>query len=309
MKFMNNKYKLLVSVFLLMASSSLVGMMNGDNEPGSTSTTPPVKSSTPSATDAVPVTALKASPSESVLYPGGIHPTSPALGAGLEEPGSTNGAGAVATEPMQYYTVVGIGLFSGALIDPVSCLIKTCTNSRYSHTGIVLAEEGHAEDSESWYCFEATGTAEEVLHGIMPHVRLTKWADVLRYSGSVAVRKFRFTEEMLRPSSTDVTTFVLQNNGKLYERDINELLNSVKKRNTEEDTNTVFCSELAAEMCKKLGLWSTTEISSNFTPADFSGEEGRTPLPWKAGVALGPTSFYKESPPLPTCFTRICTIQ
>lgn len=171
----------------------------------------------------------------------------------------------------------GIALFSGT--DPFSMGIKIATESHYSHAGIMLYDvKGDPDDESSWYCFESTGGAGEVLKGILPHVRLTPWADVVKnYSGGVASRFLNVPEEE-QPDATIVTNFIRENNQKSYETDLFELLASLSDGNDKPDMETVFCSELAAALMQKLGMIDSEISSNNYLPSEFSVDKENLPF-------------------------------
>lgn len=169
------------------------------------------------------------------------------------------------------YTLHGIGLFSGT--DPFSSLIRTATKSNYSHVGVILSKVGADPNDESqWVCFESTGSAGEILYKHkLPHVRVTPWEQVIaNYSGGVAFRTFEF-EKGHEPSPQLVTDFVDRFNGKPYQRNPFELVLAVPAINSKPDLNSVFCSELAAELLLESG-YLKDYYANNYTPKHFSSE-------------------------------------
>ncbi|NCQ67490.1 MAG: hypothetical protein GW748_07070 [Alphaproteobacteria bacterium] len=182
----------------------------------------------------------------------------------------------------------GVALFSGT--DPFSVGIKIATESPYSHVGILLHEaSADVSDLTSWYCFESTGSAGEVLSGTLPHTRVTPWAHVsTQYPGGVTSRLLRSKEE---PDVTTVTQFIRENNGKAYENNIGELLNALTDGNEKPNTETVFCSELTAELMQQLGIIDSRISSNNYLPSEFSVEKEN--LPFLSGYYLGDEEVVK----------------
>tara|TARA_R110002095_G_scaffold22118_2_gene23891 strand:- start:494 stop:1276 length:783 start_codon:yes stop_codon:yes gene_type:complete len=187
------------------------------------------------------------------------------------------------------FQIHGMALFSGT--DPFSMGIKIATESRYSHVGILLHDATlDVSDLSSWYCFESTGGAGEVLRGVFPHTRVTPWADVLtNYPGGVTSRLLTISEE--GPDSALVTKFIQANNGKSYENNIGELLKSLKDGNDKPNTETVFCSELAAELMQQLGIITSDNPSNNYLPSEFSVD--KQDLPFINGYSLGEEEVVK----------------
>lgn len=177
----------------------------------------------------------------------------------------------------------GIALFSGA--DPLSAAIKVATKSPFSHVGIMLHDANKSiADLTSWYCFESTGSAGEVLSGDFPHVRLTPWIDVIEnYPGGVSSRLFNTSDH--QPDSLIVTQFVRENNEKSYELSLSELLKSLQDKNKKPDMETVFCSELAADLMQKVGIINSEIPSNNYVPSEFSVD--KEDLPFINGYSLG----------------------
>ncbi len=182
----------------------------------------------------------------------------------------------------------GVALFSGT--DPFSVAIKVATESRYSHVGILLHDaRSDVSDLSSWYCFESTGSAGEVLSGVLPHTRVTSWADVsTQYSGGVASRLL-VSEKA--PDVKAVTKFIRANNGRAYENDIGELLNALSDGNDKPDMETVFCSELTADLMQKLGIIDSKISSNNYLPSEFSVDKEN--LPFLSGYSLGDEEVVK----------------
>lgn len=164
-------------------------------------------------------------------------------------------------------TVWGIALLSGT--DPFSLGIRTLTASKWSHVGLILADE-----KDEQYCFESTGSATEILfERMLPQVQIHKWIDVVNsYSGSVAMRRFTFEEDRA-PNHLAVTKFVTRFLGVSYEKNLSELLNAVKRQNKSDDLTSIFCSELSAECLIELNYLPKNRPANNYLPRDFAETE------------------------------------
>ena len=191
------------------------------------------------------------------------------------------------TGTIRKFNIIGVALFSGK--DLVSKTIKTLTQSRISHVGMIVAD---ADDENSWYCFESTGHKHEVLKGKYPHVRMTPWDSVVRdYEGKISYRLTVFDEE--RVSSLKVTKFIEDYNGKSYTKNLYKLLKALWRKNKYSHLKvlrTVFCSQLDARMLMELGII-FRDVAANFLPKDF--EEGSKFLRLKPGVTFSPAFHVK----------------
>lgn len=183
----------------------------------------------------------------------------------------------------------GVALFSGT--DPFSVGIKIATDSHYSHVGILLCDASEDKsDPSSWYCFESTGGVEEILNGVFPHARVTRWYDVVKqYPGGVA-RRLLLSEK--DPDIETVTEFIRKYNGRAYEKDMGELLKSFNDGNDKPNMKTVFCSELTAALMQKLGIIDSAIPSNNYLPSEFSVYKEN--LPFRAGYSLGGEEVIKK---------------
>ncbi len=183
------------------------------------------------------------------------------------------------TEPLPLeldlnYQVCGLALFEGT--DIFSKTIKIVTNSIYSHSGTIFydVKAGSPDDQNTWYCFESTGSADEILgEGKLPHVRMTKWTDLVKaYGGGVWYRRIHFSSNFTPdPSISD--KFIREFNGRYYEKSFFELLNALRDGNSESSLDNVFCSEMTAEHLMRVGLLPKSP-SNNFVPADFTTQKG-----------------------------------
>lgn len=183
------------------------------------------------------------------------------------------------TEPLPLeldlpYQVCGLALFEGT--DVFSKTIKVVTRSIYSHSGTIFydTKAGDPDDHNTWYCFESTGSADEILgEGKLPHVRMTKWTDVIaNYPGGVWYRRIHFSSSFT-PDAGISDKFIREFNGRAYENSFFELLNALRDGNIKSDLDNVFCSEMTAEHLMRIGLLPKSP-SNNFVPADFTTAKG-----------------------------------
>lgn len=202
--------------------------------------------------------------------------------------------------PKMEYDIRGIALFTGS--DPFSYVIRGLTNSKYSHVGAILSKHGADQnDQKNWYCFESTGDAIEILErGQLPSVRISSWLDVVKnYNGGIYTRMFNFKAQ---PDYKKVTKFVEDYDGRPYEIQGIELIQSYYRDNKKAELSTVFCSELAAQLffdvdlLKTESLSDSQKISNNYIPKDFSTER-KNPLPFIEGVALTKEKAIKNKTP------------
>lgn len=116
------------------------------------------------------------------------------------------------------------------------------------------------------FCFESTGSPEEVLRGIAPRVRLTPLSSIVaNYHGDLCVRPLN--EEI---TLSDLQPVLAKELGVSYEKKILQLIGSTKNRNRKEDSNSWFCSELVAHIYKLFHRINDPLIlANNVTPNQF----------------------------------------
>lgn len=203
-------------------------------------------------------------------------------------PSSENKVSDDAADASIKYNIIGVALFSGT--DPFSKVIKGMTHSKTSHVGVILA---NSENENEWYCFESTGSVDEVLNGQAPHVRITPWNKVVdTYAGKVSYRLAVF-EDKERTDSDCVTGFVHEYDQKSYTKNPIRLLKALLKKNKEPKAgslDTVFCSELAAKMFMDLEILEKGMAAGNYIPKDFSSQGVIT---LKSGISLTPSFIAK----------------
>ena len=176
-------------------------------------------------------------------------------------------------------TLWGVGLFSSA--DLVGATIRTLTASNWSHCSLILMDE----KDQTRFCFESTGAATQIFHGVVPQVQISLWDNTAKsYNGSVAERQLIFKDK--QPESTDVVQYVKKYLGTTYQRDLSVLKEALRSENTDQDTTLdgLFCSELVAHMLMKLGyLEKSFKSADNYVPRNFSSVDY---LPWLNGASL-----------------------
>lgn len=168
--------------------------------------------------------------------------------------------------------LMGIGLFAGS--DGTSALIRKITLSLWSHCALILVDQDGI-----LYCFESTGSYDEIMHhGVTPRVQIHLWDEVVKqYEGNVAMRHFFDSKpddipfvEMNTPEI--VNELVMKYLNTPYEYNLVELLKAVMGDNKEGNLNSIFCSELVAQVLIDMGYLPKEKLSDNYLPKDFSSE-------------------------------------
>ena len=177
-------------------------------------------------------------------------------------------------------------LFSGQGF--ISDAIKWITKNEYSHVGMVLRIKGY--DYVALWESTTLGNVPSIFGGKRKGVQIVQLSQRLKkYRGKVVVRhleNFEFGQKeraIIRRLRTEVDK-------KPYEKNIWSLIKSALDktplgRNRKKDLSSLFCSELVAEAYTRLGLLPKNEVSSEYTPADFSAKAG---MKLKGGAKLGP---------------------
>jgi len=165
--------------------------------------------------------------------------------------------------------IYGILLFSGD--DPVSELIKAVTASQYSHCALALRD-----DNDKRYCFESTGSFHQLVwQHIRPQVQISSLdSTVGSYSGKVVLRELKGNRRV------DVADYVRNLIGTPYEKNMDELINALRRGNRAPNDTSLFCSELVAKTLIDHGYLPPTRHANNYMPKDFSAAEN-------IGLALG----------------------
>lgn len=161
----------------------------------------------------------------------------------------------------------GVGLFAGD--EPISMGIRWITDSAWSHVSLIYIDQNMVK-----YNLESTGSGPDILkRGILPQVQIHPWDDsVKNYSGKVAYRQITFTEKK-DVNPTETTKLVKDYLGKPYETGVGVLIKSIDRNNTKETPESLFCSEMVAEIMIKSGYLSHERLADNYLPKDFSSKE------------------------------------
>lgn len=180
-------------------------------------------------------------------------------------------------------------LFSGKGL--VSGTIRLFTRSRWSHIGIVLRDEtdGDVLLLESTITDEAPDiTLGRPVRGVQV-VRLAE--KLAAYEGAVALRRLELDE---RPADLDDTLRELAGLWRYrgYKSFTATLLLDLLSGNRRPHrVHRVFCSELVAEVYKRLGVMCRQPRSSRFVPGDF----GLADTPFLTHARLGPPRWLKDA--------------
>lgn len=177
-------------------------------------------------------------------------------------------------------------LFSGRGL--VSGTIRVFTGSRWSHVGLVVRS-----DDDELLLLEATNTDEAPdiqLGRAVRGVQVVRLADKLaNYDGTVALRRLELDE---RPAGMDeaVREIALLWRYRGYKDfTINLLLDLLSANRRPQRVHRVFCSELVAEVYKRLGIVRRDVRSSRCVPGDF----GLAQPPFLHAARLAPPVLLK----------------
>lgn len=171
-------------------------------------------------------------------------------------------------------------LFSGKGL--ISGSIRFFTGSRWSHVGLVLREP----DTGELLLLESTVTDESAdiaLGRPVRGVQVVRLAEKLAvYDGSVVLRQLELAQ---RPAHFDdelreLAQLWRYRGYKSFTATLAlDLLSGNRRRPR---VHRVFCSELVAEIYKRLGVMARSVRSSRLVPGDF----GRHELPWLTDARL-----------------------
>ncbi len=168
-----------------------------------------------------------------------------------------------------------IVLFGGKSF--VSWLIKKITKNKYSHIGMVLKIEGF--DFVALWESTTLNNTPDIFQKKRKGVQIIQLSNrIENYKGRVAIRLlggYDFTEK----DNEIISELRREINDKPYEKNLWSLAKSAIDlsffgKNKKQDLSSVFCSELVAEAYMRLGLIEENQVSSEYTPADFS-EKGK----------------------------------
>lgn len=164
-----------------------------------------------------------------------------------------------------------IVLFSGKGF--VSWLIKKVTKNKYSHVGMVLRIDGF--DFVALWESTTLNDTPDIFHKKRKGVQIVQLSQRMKgYNGKIAVRQLHDFE--FGPEEEKALAELRQEvNNRPYEKNMFSLAKSALDstflgKNKKKDLSSLFCSELVAEAYVRLGLIAKNEISSEYTPADFS---------------------------------------
>lgn len=176
----------------------------------------------------------------------------------------------------------GVALFSSN--DPIGAVIRDATGFDWSHIGAILIDQYGI-----LWLLESKGTPEEILEGVLPQVQISQWLETSStYSGKVALRPLNFAT--VQPTTEAVKTYLDDNLGRLYETNMMELIRAINGKNTIQDSSldTLFCSEMMADLLIHLGYWDATQkLASNCLPGHFAAPTSAEYVKLINGASLG----------------------
>lgn len=173
-------------------------------------------------------------------------------------------------------------LFSGRGL--VSGTIRLVTGSRWSHVGVVVG----AGDGDGPLLLEATITDEAPDVALGRAVRGVQLVSLRRklaaYDGGVALRRLELEARPagLEAELREIAGLWRYRGYKSYT--LTRLLDWASGGRRPQHVRRLFCSELVAEVYKRLGIMARDVRSSRIVPGDF----GSDLLPLVAGVRLSP---------------------
>lgn len=171
-------------------------------------------------------------------------------------------------------------LFSGKGV--FSHWIKRFTRSKWSHVALVLRQ------GESIFCFESTtlNTSEgNPVKGVQVNLLSQR---LKNYTGLVTFKKLNHD---LSPRMVDQKLYQLRKRfeGVPYEQSLVELAASALKHPLlHEDLDSLFCSELVAEVYQEFGFLNERIPSNSYTPEDLSK------ITLRGGASFGPITVLKD---------------
>lgn len=178
-------------------------------------------------------------------------------------------------------------LFSGKGL--ISGSVRLFTRSRWSHVGMVL----RCGKTGAALLLEATNTDESVdidLGRPVRGVQVVSLAQKLRaYDGTIALRRLELEE---RPAGLDEDVREIAELWRYREyKDFTAtlLLDMLSFRPRPQRVHAVFCSELVAEIYKRLGVMCRGVRSSRCVPGDFGLDE----IPFLTHARLSPPMLLK----------------
>jgi len=165
-------------------------------------------------------------------------------------------------------------LFSGRA--KFSKLIRFATCSRWSHCGLIVKLPEY-DFVTVWESTTLSNIEDLATNELTKGVQLVALSDrVAKYNGEIAIRKLE-GDTLTSTALMKLMNLRAQLKGKKYERSKMELFKAAYDGplgHNSEDLSSVFCSELVAEAYQALGLVSEVKSSNEYTPADFSFNNG-----------------------------------
>ena len=182
-------------------------------------------------------------------------------------------------------------LFSGKSL--FSHSIRTFTNSRWSHCGMVINDKH--KSPEIWDVSKKTYGGEVALYNAEDRIAL--------YDGDIAYRPLQQANGARGFSSKDAAAFQpIKDNllGRPYETNKLELMKAAfdpkifgyELAKNHPDLSSIFCGELLAETYQRLGLLQADLPANEYVPADFD-KNHVTSL--EKGYIFGPEIILKTS--------------
>jgi hypothetical protein len=182
-----------------------------------------------------------------------------------------------------------------------SKIIKCFTETQYTHIGIVITEDAlkkigvrvkdRLKSRDNLYLFHSNkgsvANIPDVVSGnVRSGVQLNDLRDIIdHYNGVIYYRKILGLGDLqqyydkLKKSYEDLKD-------REYENDYSEMFCAMFRWPIEQDTSTLFCSELVAQVYIDTGIFTRKSMpSDNYLPCDFAENAGE--LPFKKGVKLG----------------------
>lgn len=180
-----------------------------------------------------------------------------------------------------------IVLFSGKGF--TSGAVRFFTGSRWSHVGLVIRDDAHDEP----LMLESTTTDEaadiDLGHAVRGVQIVSLQEKLAAYDGRVALRRL---ELEARPDGLDLE---LRELAELWRyrgyKDFtaNLLADVLSPRRRPQHVNRVFCSELVAEVYKRIGVMCRSARSARLVPGDFARER----VPFLTHARLAPPATLK----------------
>lgn len=166
-------------------------------------------------------------------------------------------------------------LFSGK--GHFSNIIKLGTLSKWSHCGLILKVPEY-DFIAIWESTTLSNIKDLESGKLRKGVQLVPLSDrINKYNGDIAIRHLQGAD-LPENSVKKLMDLRKELRGKYYEKSKVELFKAAYDGplgKNQEDLSSIFCSELVAEAYQRLGLFSETKPSNEYTPADFADNKMR----------------------------------